>query len=145
MSELTRAQVCAKYGLADRELVAFADAPGGFTFSTSDGVSMIDVPAGTPDADGKTGIMYLVPPNVSGGYRGDVAVFTNPPDETPAAADDSGGDDLVDLSKLTKAQLVAYGAAQEPPVVIDDKLNKTEILTALADAAAAAADDGGDE
>jgi hypothetical protein len=80
----SRAVVCAEYGLSDSELVDFADAPGGFTFDTRDGVRYIDVPADAPDADGKTGLMYVVAPDVAGGYRGDFPVYVNPPAEEPA-------------------------------------------------------------
>lgn len=142
MSELSRADVCAKYGLADRELVSFDESPGGLIFATSDGNSYIEVPEDLPDFDGKTGLMFLHAPNVDGGrgYTGDFPVYVSTPDP---AGDVEGGAELEDLSALTNAQLIAHGAALDPPVVLDKKLNKTQLLTALADAAAAAVEAAG--
>ena len=87
MSDLsTRADVCAKYGLADRELVDFLDSPGGFIFETADGIRLIDVPDDTPDGDDKTGLMYLQPPVLELGYQGGFPVYVPLPEDLEAAA-----------------------------------------------------------
>lgn len=153
MSQLTRADVCARYGLADRELVDFLESPAGLTFTTADGITLIDVPADTPDAVGKTGLMYLNPPQVELGYQGGFPIFANPEDETPAADAENGGDagnGEVDLASMTKAQLVvlaaaAFGAELSIKSTHAVLLEEVTALQADADAKAAAdAENGGD-
>lgn len=149
MSNLpSRAQACTLLGCAARELLAIVGSPAGTLYELADGTTLIDVVE--PDADGKTGLMFAHPPALPGDrvYTGGFPVFTPYPDDDPAGdqahagADGTAGEGLVDLSQLTKAQLVAHGAAQDPPVGLDPGMNKTEMLAALADAAAAADDDG---
>lgn len=146
MSKLpSRAEACTFLGCADRELVGVDDSPAGVLYRMADGTTLIN--ATVPDFAGKTGLMFAHAPSLDGGreYSGSFPVFTPFPDEAPARkrrakAGDEGTVD--DLSKLTPAKLVAHGAAQDPPVVLDPSMSKADMLVALADAAAAKETDG---
>ncbi|MDO8391053.1 MAG: hypothetical protein Q7V57_11235 [Actinomycetota bacterium] len=152
MSKLpSRAEACALLGCADRELVTIDDSPAGVIYRMADGTALIDVVQ--PDAAGKTGLMFAHAPALDGGreYSGSFPVFAPFPDDAPARkrrAKPSDDGTVDDLSKLTPAKLVAHGAAQDPPVVLDPSLSKADMLVVLADAAAAkeaADDENGDQ
>lgn len=106
--ESLRATVCTKYGIADRELVDVIESPAGITFETSDGLRYIDVAADSPDAEGKTGLMYLAAPEVERGYQGEFPIFVNPDEDDESVGGDDGA---VDLSTLKLAELVAHAKA----------------------------------
>lgn len=79
-------------GLTPREIAEADDAPAGFVITTTDGVRYVDVPADTPDAEGKAGLMFLVPPRADRNYS--FPVYTHPePDDEPDVED--SGDDTV--------------------------------------------------
>lgn len=68
---------------AINEIVEAYDAPGGTVVQTFDGQTYIIVPEDHPDAQGKTGVMWLSPPPriVDGKiepYAGTFPVFANP-------------------------------------------------------------------
>jgi len=152
----TRAGACELLGCSDRELVSIDETPAGVLYHTIDGNALLLVPDATPDFGGKTGLMFAHAPVLDGrAYSGGFPVFTPFPDDEAdaataaeaAAADDGGA--VVDLAELDKKQLIAHGAAQDPPVWLDMKQSKPDMLQALADAATAAealaAGDGGAE
>lgn len=73
------------------EIVDANDSPGGTVVTTLDGQTYIIVPEDRPDAEGKTGVMWLnAPPRVIGGkvetYNGTFPVFAQP-----------GADELTDV------------------------------------------------
>ena len=73
---LNRDEVARLLGMADREIGEISDSPAGEVIeSVSDGVRYILVSVDCPDGEGKTGLMYLTPPHVEGGYRGDFPVY----------------------------------------------------------------------
>jgi hypothetical protein len=83
---ITKADLCVLLGMSDSELGDPIESPAGVVVdSVCDGNRYIVVADDTPDADGKTGVMYLAAPAVEGGYRGDFPVYANFPDEEVAA------------------------------------------------------------
>lgn len=67
------------------DITSADEAPAGFVIGTADGVSYIDVPADQPDAEGKTGLMFLVKPNPQRTYT--FPVYAPHEDEQPADED----------------------------------------------------------
>lgn len=84
--QMTRAAACQLLGCSSSELVDVLDSPAGPVFRMSDGNRYINVAEDTPDADGKSGLMFLEAPSAN--YQGQMAVFVNSP-EVVAAADDA--------------------------------------------------------
>lgn len=77
------------------EVVDAYDAPGGTVVTTFDGQTYIIVPEDKPDAEGKTGVMWLsAPPRIVDGhvepYAGTFPVFANP--GSTVVADDEQAD-----------------------------------------------------
>lgn len=88
------------------DITSADEAPAGFVIGTADGVSYIDVPADHPDADGKTGLMFLVKPNPERTYT--FPVYAPHEDEQPVdepPADEPAGD----------ADSITAPPAPEPP------------------------------
>ncbi|MGH2794821.1 MAG: hypothetical protein ACRDKG_11005, partial [Actinomycetota bacterium] len=50
------------------EIANVYHSPAGVVIVTTDGVSYVDVPADAPDADGKTGLMFLAAPKPGNTY-----------------------------------------------------------------------------
>lgn len=130
---MTKSDAAVLLGVPEREITAVhADAAVGPVIVTSDGVEY--VVRDEPDADGKTGVMFLRAPSgmhdPDGNYTGTFPVYTSQPVET----DD---DEIVDageidpLDGLTKAELVEWAAQQTPPIVVDEKASKGDIRAAI--------------
>ncbi len=69
-------QAAARLGIPTRELVEVIDTPAGTVFVHADGSRLIDVPADTPDGDGKTGLMFFTLPHAR--YKGVFPVYVQP-------------------------------------------------------------------
>lgn len=108
-------------GVPAREIGSIASSPAGDVITTTDGTAYIVVPADTPDAEGKTGLMLLAAPSEASLVAGDIErgtitawngfpVFASDAlteNETPAAAPPPA-DDVVDgLDALTLDELKA--------------------------------------
>lgn len=86
-------QAARRLGIPTSEVATVDDSPAGPVITTADGNRYID--CREPDADGKTGVMFLAPP--SDGYRGTFPVYTpfkadEEQEEEPAPSDGSGDD-----------------------------------------------------
>lgn len=76
MGNPTKADGARALRIEDREVANVLDAPAGMVVQTTDGVTYVVVPEDRPDADGKTGVMFLVPPTDR--YRGTFPVYSQP-------------------------------------------------------------------
>ena len=80
---MNKAEFCQLLGMPPSELGDPMDSPGGLVIeSLADGLCYIVVPEDTPDADGKTGLMYLGAPLLDGDrvYIGDFPVYAPLPE-----------------------------------------------------------------
>lgn len=69
-------QAAARLGIPASELAEVYDTPAGWVFVGVDGSRLIDVPADSPDGDGKTGLMFFTLPHDR--YRGTFPVYVQP-------------------------------------------------------------------
>lgn len=60
-------------GVPVEEILDVAPSPAGTIIATTDGATYVDVPDDRPDNDGKTGLMFLVPPTET--YTGSFPVY----------------------------------------------------------------------
>jgi hypothetical protein len=76
-------------GLPAREVVDVDDTPAGRVVTVASGVQYVIVPDDQPDADGKTGVMYLAAPTDR--YAGSFPVYAQPgADDTPDGDAEAG-------------------------------------------------------
>lgn len=73
---ITNHQAAALLGARTDEIHSVEETPAGDMIVTTDGTAMVVVPDDRPDAEGKTGLMYLVAPTEN--YRGTYPVYANP-------------------------------------------------------------------
>lgn len=84
MSRPTLADGARALSIQPDEVAKVEDAPGGLVVTTADGARYIVVPPDRTDADGKTGVMFLVPPTDP--YHGIFPVYSQPVDDDVAPA-----------------------------------------------------------
>lgn len=77
MGKSTTADGARALKISEDEVAAVRDADEGLIVTTTDGVQYIVVDKGRPDANGRHGVMFLVPPTPR--YRGDFPVFCQAP------------------------------------------------------------------
>lgn len=82
MSKPTIADGARALRLPENEIAAVQDSPAGLIVETTDGNACVVVPPESPDAEGKTGVMFLRLPEK---YQGSFPVYTQPvePDAEP--------------------------------------------------------------
>lgn len=78
---MNKQAAAARLGIAETELVDVFVEDAGVVYTTTDGQAYIDVPAVRPDADGKTGLMFLAAPTAT--YAGTFPVFATPIGDEP--------------------------------------------------------------
>lgn len=76
MSKIDLADVARELGMKPSELIDVEDTDAGRIIRCTDGTTLIDVPADAPDADEKTGLMFLAAPTPS--YTGDFPIYAQP-------------------------------------------------------------------
>lgn len=80
-------EVARALGVKPDEIVDVTDSPAGLLITTAPATTYIEVPADRPDADGKTGLMFLAAPTER--YRGTFPVYAQPgAAEAPAVVED---------------------------------------------------------
>lgn len=128
---MTNSDAAVLLGVPEREITAVHDAAVGPVIVTSDGVEY--VVRDEPDAEGKTGLMFLRAPSgmhdPDGNYTGTFPVYASPPVEIDDEIVDAG--DVDPLDGLTKAELIEWAAQQTPPIVVDDKARKEDVRAAI--------------
>ena len=132
-------------GVPVTEISDVASSPAGTVIVTTDGVSYIDVPAGKPDSEGKSGLMYLSAPGET--YTGSFPVYALPAD------DDTAKPATAAAAAVTAATKSAAAAERGPLVArakeLGLKINgrtKTETIAQLiADAEAALDNENADD
>ncbi len=115
MSTVTREAAAARLGIPADEVVDFLEDEAGLVITTSDGQSYIVVDEDHPDADGKTGLMFLAAPSET--YAGGFPVFAQPAEQdeaTDAEADATGGFTEPDAAALTAGLMAIAGVGETP-------------------------------
>ncbi len=127
----------------EHEIIAVADSPAGDMITTFDGNTFVVVPDDAPDFDGKTGLMFLVPPVPPNGrpYVGDFPVFTNPPDDAYPSPEEieSEGRELGIESSASKDELI--DRARELGISVNLRWGERRLIEEIAAAEATLADD----
>lgn len=82
MSDEYRTVLARELGMKEREIFDAEDSPAGVVVNLTDGTSLVIVEDDNPDAEGKTGVMFLAAPITPDGkpYRGDFPVYAQPTD-----------------------------------------------------------------
>jgi hypothetical protein len=136
----THLDAAALLGVPVAEISDVATSPAGTVIVTTDGVSYIDVPASSPDSDGKTGLMYLSAPAEK--YTGSFPVYALPaePDDVKPAKQAAAA--VTTALAAGRVELVAR--AKELGLTINGRTKTETIAQLIADkeAALAAEDDG---
>jgi len=100
---LTLAEASAIAGMKE-EIVGVDVAPAGDVIHVKDGTVLVLVPEDEPDAEGKTGLMFLVAPlNEKGKYLGTFPVYSQPTDEPTGEIDE-----LAELAAANIETVKAY-------------------------------------
>lgn len=91
-NEILLADIAHDLGMKEAEIIDAIDSEAGLVVAIADGTQLIIVPPETPDADGKTGVMFFTAPTLPGDkeYTGDFPVYSQPLETDPA--DVVGGD-----------------------------------------------------
>lgn len=76
MTQPTKADGARALSIEENEVEAVADSPAGLIVVTTDGVRYIVVDEDNPDAAGRCGVMFLVPPKLP--YHGTFPVYSQP-------------------------------------------------------------------
>jgi hypothetical protein len=87
MAKIDLSSVARTLGMKPSEVLDAEDTDAGLVVDIFDGTRLIIVPDDAPDADGKTGVMYLAAPISAGGkdYTGDAPVYAQPVEPAPDA------------------------------------------------------------
>lgn len=80
----TNAAAAKRLGIPEDEVRAVSVEDAGLVVTTTDGQTYIDVPEDQPDANGKTGLMFLVAPSQT--YNGSFPVFGQHDPDNPVQA-----------------------------------------------------------
>ena len=139
----THLDAAAKLGVPVAEISDVAASPAGTVIVTTDGVSYIDVPASSPDSEGKTGLMYLSAPGEK--YTGSFPVYALPaePDDAKPAKQAAAAV----TTALSAGRLELVARAKELGLTINGRTKTEAIAQLIADkeAALAAEQNAGDE
>lgn len=136
-------QAARRLGIPTSEVATVDDSPAGPVITTADGNRYID--CREPDADGKTGVMFLAPP--SDGYRGTFPVYSpfkaEEEQEEPAPSDGSGddngdGDSQGDQGAAPAAAKVPLAELKKQARELGITVTKTATVAELTAAIAAA-------
>lgn len=65
---MNRDEAAAALNIKAKEVADVEDSPAGPVITTTDGVRYVIVPEDQPDANGKTGLMFLAAPNLTGDW-----------------------------------------------------------------------------
>ena len=117
---MTRDEAAAALNIKAKEVADVEDSPAGPVITTTDGVRYIVVPEDQPDANGKTGLMFLAAPNLTGDWP--MAIYAQPGavDTDPVTDVDNSGVDSADAQVTTSpaedtaAAIAALAAVAEP-------------------------------
>lgn len=75
MTDIDRTELARRMGIKADEIEDVSDGPAGLVIATRDGATYIDVPEDNPDAEGKTGLMFLSAPSET--FDGSFPVFAS--------------------------------------------------------------------
>ena len=119
-------------GMAEREIDDVLDSPAGPIVKTTDGQTYVIVPADHPDAEGKTGLMFLAAPHDR--YIGTFPVYAQPGSEIIADALGQDAESIerdlgIDLSIFDKPELLAH--ARQLGVEVKDSWTSAKIIEAI--------------
>lgn len=148
MTQPTKADGARALSIEENEVATVADSPAGLIVITTDGVHYVVVDEDNPDAAGRHGVMFLVPPKLP--YHGTFPVYSQPEIPAEAVLEPVDPDTLVpdgsqkelldwvgeDLDRATEA-LEGEQAKPKPRGSVVDALGKR--MAEIADAAAAGA------
>ena len=109
---MTNDEAAALLGCPTSEIGGIEDAASGTVIVMVDGSSYIDVPAETPDADGKTGLMYRELPH--GTYLGTFPVYAPTAAEQEAAIPAESEPEVVDEPDAEPTDSEPDAAEPEP-------------------------------
>ena len=125
---MTRDEAAAALNIKAKEVADVEDSPAGPVITTTDGVRYVIVPEDQPDANGKTGLMFLAAPNLTGDWP--MPIYSQP------GAVDTDPDNGVDNSGADSEN----AQASDPGAVDTDPVAAALEAVAVAAAAAVAAD-----
>ncbi len=113
MRKIDKADVARDLGMKNAEILAVEDSEAGLIVDVFDGTRLVIVPEDNPDADGKTGVMYLVAPVSATGqpYTGDAPIFAQPGADVVDDADAIADDEYPE--KGSEADVLAWVAGQQ--------------------------------
>lgn len=112
-----------RLGAPEKEILATVETDAGVVAHLFDGSSYIDVPADKPDADGKTGLMYLKAPSAPTGFpvfAGDVPEVPHPlaaasVDEPETEPSEAGDAEAGEVQAAPAASTPAGDASTQEP------------------------------
>lgn len=132
---MNHAEAAQRLSVLETEISDAIDSPAGAVIVTRDGVAYVDVPVDRPDAEGKTGLMFLAAPTAN--YGGNFPVYAQP------GAVDTDDDVVLEITAIDPAEaaaavaaLLGAPAANTPPA---DPALPPHLQTATAEEAATAA------
>lgn len=134
MKLIDRGAVARRFGMKSTELVDVIKSDHGTIATFADGSELIDVDESTPDADGKTGLMFNIAPD---NYKGDFPVFAL---EHVAAAADS--DDSVPTGSVDEVLAWVGEDADRALAVAEAERERSKPRSSLLEALAAVSTHG---
>lgn len=140
-----RIELARSLGIKADEIEDVTEGPAGLVIATTDGATYIDVPADNPDAEGKSGLMFLSAP--SDPYSGEFPVFATEADveadvETAQDGDGAAAGGELDVPDGSVADVLGWvdDSPERAAAALDVEEAKPSPRTTLTDALVAIID-----